>query len=189
MLKFCRFVFNVKKKIPTPTFLPLGTGHIKMPADGTSALHPHQRENLTMRGYVNLLKNSCVSGTNFLIQKKKLESVSPRLFHGVYNSLESLRVVHGQVGEHLAVELNVLLGDFADEFRVRHVVAAYCCIDTCDPKSTEVALFHLPLNVGVQQAFLISVLCNGVYVSPCSEITSGEFEDFFASSARGNDIH
>ena len=117
------------------------------------------------------------------VNQKKLESVNPRLLHGVYNSLESLGVVHRQVGKHLAVELDVLLGNFADEFRVRHVEAAYCCIDTCDPKCTEVALFHLPLDVGVQQALLIRVLRNGVNVSPCSEVTSCEFEDFFASSA------
>ena len=40
---------------------------------------------------------------------------SRRLFYGVYNCLESLRIIHGEVCENLAVQTDILLCEFTHE--------------------------------------------------------------------------
>ena len=52
-------------------------------------------------------------------------------------------MIHRQVGQNLAVEVDVRLLQAADELGVGHAVHAGSRVDTGDPKLTEVTLFKL----------------------------------------------
>ena len=88
------------------------------------------------------------------------------LFNFLNYCLECLRLVHGQVGEHLAVQDDTLGVEFADEMRLGHSLGADCGVDTRDPQRTECPLLELAVRIGELQAFLDRVFRNGPYVSP-----------------------
>ena len=81
------------------------------------------------------------------------------LLHRVDHCLESLRVVQGEVSQHLTVETHVLLCESADELRVVHTVLTGSGIDTLNPKRTEV----------------------GPDILPGEEVTAGLFENFLTA--------
>ena len=80
------------------------------------------------------------------------------LLHRVDHCLESLRVVQGEVSQHLTVETHVLLCESADELGVVHTVLTGSGIDTLNPKRTEVAFLSFTVAVCVTQTFLIGIL-------------------------------
>ena len=51
------------------------------------------------------------------------------LLHLLHDGLESLGIVHGQVGEHLAVDLNTSLVNHTHELAVREVLHACSSVD------------------------------------------------------------
>ena len=95
------------------------------------------------------------------------------LVQRLYYLLESLRIIHSQIGEDLAVEAYIVLGKLADELGVIQTVSSYGCIDSLDPEYPVVSLLVLAVVVGVCPTFLKGVLCYGVDVSPCVEIAFG----------------
>lgn len=101
----------------------------------------------------------------------------------VYDCLESLGVVEGEVGQHLAVDLDASLVDEAHELGVAQVVHTGCGVDALDPQGAEVALLVLAVAVGVGETFLPSVLGDGPYITAASEVAAGKFEDFFTTCA------
>src|SRR5215211_3639764 len=64
-------------------------------------------------------------------------------------SAERLRIVDGDVREHLAVDLHACLVQAVDELRVAHALAPRRRVDADDPKAPEVALPGAPVPVGV----------------------------------------
>src|SRR5919205_1358938 len=64
---------------------------------------------------------------------------------------EGGRVVHREVGEHLAVERDVRLSQPGDELVVREPVLARRRVDTHDPDPAEGALAVLPIAIGVDE--------------------------------------
>ena len=54
---------------------------------------------------------------------------------------ESRSVVHSQIGQHLAVEVDVGLLQTADELGVGHAVHAGSRVDTGNPQGTEITGF------------------------------------------------
>src|SRR4051794_3913990 len=58
---------------------------------------------------------------------------------------ECCRIVHGEVGEHLSIELDAGLFQSADKCAVVHVVLVRGRIDAGDPEATEIALLHLAI--------------------------------------------
>ena len=64
---------------------------------------------------------------------------------------ESRSVVDSDVGQHLAVQVDVRLLQAADELGVGHAVHAGSRVDTGDPQGTEVALTQLTADIGVTQ--------------------------------------
>lgn len=105
------------------------------------------------------------------------------LFSLSYDSLESLGMVGSEVGKHLAVDLDVLLVDEADELAVGDALHSRSCVDTLNPKSAESAFFVLAIPVSVGLTFLPGVLGNGPDVLAAAEVTFGEFENSFAPCA------
>ena len=113
----------------------------------------------------------------------------PLLFYRIYDRFESLRIVHGEVGENLTVETDVLFCHFAHELGVSHTVLARCGVYPLDPECTEIALFGLAVAVCVCKTFFISVLRYCPDILSGKEVTAGSFENLFAASPRGHRIY
>ena len=104
------------------------------------------------------------------------------LFYRIDDCFERLRVVHGEVGENLAVETDVLLCELAHELRVRDAVLAGSGVDSLDPKGTECALLGLAVTVSVGETFLVSVFRYSPDILSGEEITAGSLENLLAAS-------
>src|SRR4051794_9718240 len=74
-----------------------------------------------------------------------------RLAGGIGKSAEGLGVAHGDVGQHLAVELDPGQLEPVDEAAVVHAVLARGGVDARDPQAAEVALAvaAVPIRVGI----------------------------------------
>ena len=112
-----------------------------------------------------------------------------RVLDLVHDGLEGLGVVHGQVGEHLAVDLHASLVDEAHELGVAEVLEASGGVDTLDPEGAEVALLGLTVAVGVGQALLPSVLGDGPDVAAAAVVAAGEFQYLLSLGARSDMIY
>src|SRR5918999_3065986 len=62
---------------------------------------------------------------------------------------EGVGVVHGDVGEHLAVEIDARAAEAVHELAVRHALAAGGGVDAHDPQAAEVPLAVAAVAVGV----------------------------------------
>ena len=80
------------------------------------------------------------------------------LLHFGNDSLESLRVVQSEVGEHLAVDLDTSLSQLTHEYRIAHTLLTSGSVDTLNPQGTEVALLVLTIAISVGKTLLPSVL-------------------------------
>ncbi len=56
------------------------------------------------------------------------------LLHFGNDSLESLRVVQSQVGEHLTVDLDTSLSQLTHEYRIAHTLLTSGSVDTLNPQ-------------------------------------------------------
>ena len=81
-----------------------------------------------------------------------------KLFYRLDDSFECLRIVHGEVGENLAVETDVLRVEFAHELRIGNTVLTCSGIDSLNPEGAESALLGFTVAVCVSQTLLIGVL-------------------------------
>ena len=104
-----------------------------------------------------------------------------RLLYRFHDSLESLRIVHGKVGENFAVETDVLLGETSHELGVGETVLTGGSVDTLDPQGTELALLGLAVAVGVSETFLVGVLCNCPDILAGQEIAAGSGKNLLAA--------
>jgi len=91
-------------------------------------------------------------------------------------------MVHGQVGEDLAVEGDALFAELAHELRVRHVILTYAGVDTLYPERPERAFFVAPVTVGIAEPFLQGVLGHRIDIFAASPVPFGLAEDLLASS-------
>ena len=101
------------------------------------------------------------------------------LLHLRNDSLESLRVVHGKVGEHLTVDLDTSLGELTHQNRIAHTLLTSGSVDTLDPQGTEVALLSLTVAISVGKAFLPSVLGYCPNILAGTKVTASEFQNSF----------
>lgn len=107
---------------------------------------------------------------------------SDTLFYRIDDCFERLRVVHGEIGENLAVETDVLLRKLAHELRVGDAVLTGSGVDSLDPESAEVTLLGLAVTVSVGETFLVSVLRYSPDILSGEEITAGSLENLLAAS-------
>ena len=89
-----------------------------------------------------------------------------RLFYLFYDGFECLRVVHCEVGEHFAVEVDLFFGEPPDKFRIGQSVCPCAGVDTLDPQAAESPLFVFAIAVCVLQTLLDCVFGNSPNVSP-----------------------
>ena len=105
-------------------------------------------------------------------------------FHFRYDSLESLGIVHGELGEDLAVDLDSGCVNQTHQLRVGKILHAGCCVDSLDPEGAEVAFFLLAVAVSVGETFLPRVFSYRPHVAAAAVVTTGEFKYFLSFSAR-----
>src|ERR671921_355636 len=72
----------------------------------------------------------------------KLFQKSMFLFHLRNQPFERLRIVHGNIGQHLTVNFNAFLAKQVDELRVRQSFFANSSIDAGNPQAAVFALFQ-----------------------------------------------
>lgn len=113
----------------------------------------------------------------------EVEELLRSLLGLVDDSLESLGMVNGEVGEDLTVDLDALLVDEADELAVGETLETSSCVDTLNPKGAESLLLLLAIPVSIGLTLLPGVLGYGPDVLTTSEVTLSEFEDSFAPCA------
>ena len=104
-------------------------------------------------------------------------SILRRLLHLCNDGLESLGVVQGEVGEHLAVDLDTSLGQSSHELRVADALHTCGSVDTLNPQSAEVALLGTTVTIGVGQTLLPGILCYCPNILAGSEVAAGELKD------------
>lgn len=63
---------------------------------------------------VNILKKRAL--TTWLLKYFKIKNDEIQLFNRINNSLESVSVVHSQIGENFAVEFDIFLSNLTDKF-------------------------------------------------------------------------
>jgi len=82
-------------------------------------------------------------------------------------------MVHGQIGQRLAVKGYTLLLKSADKLRITHPVEAYPGVDPLDPQRAELPLLGTAVTVGVAQTLFKYVLGNGINIRVAAEIPFG----------------
>ena len=70
-------------------------------------------------------------------------------------------MIHGQISQHLAVNLNPGLMQGTHQLRIRHTFQTGSSIDTLNPQSAEVSLLILTVAERISQTFLPRILGNG----------------------------
>jgi len=75
----------------------------------------------------------------------------------LHDAVESSNVVDGQIGQNLAVDLDLCLLQAIGELAVRQAASACTGVDTRDPQLTEDALLGAAVTVGV----LTGLFCDG----------------------------
>ena len=96
------------------------------------------------------------------------------------DGLEGLGIVDGEVGEHLAVDLNAGLVKAAHQLRVREAFEACSCVDALNPQCAEVALLVAAVAEGIGQTFFPSVFGNGPNVLTCAIVAACKFQNSFS---------
>ena len=99
------------------------------------------------------------------------------LFHFFYDGFESLRIVHGEVGEHLAVDLDTCLVESTHELGIAHALETGSSIDTLNPQGAEVAFLVATVTICIGETLLPRVLGYGPNVLASAEVTSGKFQN------------
>ena len=122
-------------------------------------------------------------GTSLIMLGYLMISLQDILLNLLDDSLESGLVVHGEVSEDLAVDLDATLVQQTHQLRVAQTLEAGSSVDTLDPESAEVALLVTAVTEGVGETLLPSVLGNGPYVLAGTKITSGQTQDFLSLSS------
>src|ERR1700733_14022906 len=116
----------------------------------------------------------------WLLQRR---CVGGRLIH---QGLEGLGLVHGQIGEDLAVDLDPGLGKPADKSAVGQTVEAAACVDALDPEGAEIALLLLAADIVVLQRAIGRGIGRGDRVLAAAVEALGLLEDALAARMAGN---
>ncbi len=100
---------------------------------------------------------------------------SDLLFYFLNDSFERFRIVQCEVGQNLAVQVDVRCMNLTHERTVRHTVLVSGGIDTYNPKRTEITFLRFSIAIGVCQTLFIRVLRHCPDVPASAELTFGLF--------------
>lgn len=107
------------------------------------------------------------------------------LFYRFDDRLKCRGIIHGQIGEYLAVDVDIVGVNLTHELGVRHAVLAGSGVDTLDPQGTESAFLGFAVAVGILQTFFDGVFGNRPYIFTGAPVTLGEFKDLLPSGPGG----
>src|SRR6266851_3764921 len=94
-------------------------------------------------------------------------------------------VDHGQVGEHLAIDLDRSLLQAGHESRVGHAVLAYGRVDARDPESAKLALALLAVTVGILPRLHYRFFGNVENIAAAAAESLGLGDDLLVLGVRG----
>src|ERR1700757_4665157 len=103
----------------------------------------------------------------------------------IHQSLEGGGLVNGEVGKHLAVDLNTGAGEPADKSAIGHAVLAAGCVDALDPERAEIAFALLAADVVVLQRLVDRGIGRGDVVLAAAAHALGLLEDLLAAGMAG----
>ncbi len=95
------------------------------------------------------------------------------VLHLVHDCFESFGIVHGEVGENLAVDFDSGLVDESHKLAVGKILKTRSSVDTLNPESAEIALFVLTVAICICETLFPSVLGYCPHIAAATEITSG----------------
>lgn len=101
------------------------------------------------------------------------------LLNRLYDCRESLRVVHSEVCQHLAVETDIFSAQRVDQLGVGRTIEACTCIDTSDPQAAECAFFSLAVAISEHHTSLEGIFGYRVDFATGTKIAACGFENFF----------
>ena len=102
------------------------------------------------------------------------------VLHLVHDCFESFGIVHGEVGENLAVDFDSGLVDESHKLAVGKILKTGSSVDTLNPESAEIALFLLAVAVGVGKTFFPGVFCYSPDIAAASVVAACQFEYLFS---------
>ena len=102
--------------------------------------------------------------------------------------LERFGLIHGEIGENLAVQIDTGSLKLIDEYGVAHSFLADGGVDPHDPQAAVVALLQLAANILITETFLEYVLGYCVYILPLAIKTFGLLQYLFPPGAGCNRI-
>ena len=105
------------------------------------------------------------------------------LLHLVDDGLEGLRIVKGEVGKDVAVDLDASFRQLVDELAVVHVVLTHGSVDTDDPQAAEFALLVSSVAISVGLTLFVRVLRHSPDILSRAELTFGLLQDFLSSGS------
>src|SRR5690606_14708165 len=97
--------------------------------------------------------------------------------------LERAGVVHGQVGQNLAINLDRLGPQRMNEARVAHTIGLTSRIDTLDPQATHIALAEFAADVGVLPRLMQNTHRLAVTILTASREALGLLENTLVTAA------
>src|SRR3989344_7726368 len=109
------------------------------------------------------------------------DSLWRELLHLFDESLEGFRILYSHLGEHLAVEGDVLLGREGDEIAIDHAMEAERIIEPDNPEAPEVALLGAAVAVGVLASLDDGLFGLAEQVLTAPTVTLGGFEDILVA--------
>lgn len=82
-------------------------------------------------------------------------------------------MVHGQVGQNLAVNFDVAFLQQTNQLGIRKPFQTGGCIDTLNPKGAKISLFCFPVTVSILLPLFPGIFGNSPNIFTGAEITSG----------------
>src|SRR5512140_769059 len=93
-------------------------------------------------------------------------------------------VEHGDIGQHLAVDIDCRLLQAVHEHAVAHALLASRRIDTGDPQGTELTLLLATVTVGILACLHHRLFGDAIYVLSATAVTLGLGENLLVTCAR-----
>ena len=103
----------------------------------------------------------------------------------IHQSLEGGGLVDGEVGKHLAVDLDTGAGEPADKSAVGHAMFAASRVDALDPEGAEIPLALLAADIIVLQRLIDGGIGGGDIVLAAAAHALGLLEDLLAAGVAG----
>ena len=111
------------------------------------------------------------------------------LFDRSYEEPEGIRLIHGQVGQYLAIEADAFLAQQVNEGGIGQSFGADGGIDTGDPQCAVFPFLQFAADITILKALFQDVLGDGIYIFTFAVKTFGLFQDAFSAGAGSDGVN